>query len=90
MVYLSPEDFHRCNESLELDAVCSSLADICHDISWHTEGDSFCVLSCMLCIKMRKNTVFVSAITKNMHGHGSRGAAPKEGRLLDAIFPIPR
>jgi len=39
---------------------------------------------------MRKNTVFVSAITKNMHGHGSRGAAPKEGRLLDAIFPIPR
>lgn len=54
MVHLSPEDFRRCSEFSELDDVCNSLVDIRRGISWHIEEDSFCVLSCMLHIKMRK------------------------------------
>lgn len=82
MVHLSPEDFHRCNESLELDDVCSSLVDILHDILCHIEGDSFCVISCMLRMKIREinsaSLVYEQA------------RADTEGTLLSAIFPIPR
>lgn len=53
MEHLSLEDFHRCNESLELDDVYNSLADILHDTSWRIEEDSFCELSCMLRIEIR-------------------------------------
>lgn len=48
MGHLSVGDCRHCSESLELDDACSSLADILDGSLQRTEGDSFCVISCML------------------------------------------